>query len=387
MRYAGKQNLLTRISFLFKNKKLLFGIIAIFIVLLSLFGKETVSENDDKKSNYKSNFSQQLIENNPKSRGNRILGMGISEGKIGFENAFALAQNAGVNVVELPVAWDEVESEARMYKPGWMPIADQYYSNAGIKLAISLNLVDTNNLRVPNDLKNKSFNSSEVVQRYKAFVDFAGTQLSNSEIFFVSIGNEVDSYLGNSDQRWNEYIEFFSSVVPHVREKFPGAAIGSKITYDGAMNLDNKVKRLNVNADVVLVTYYPFKKGGFIVKDPASVHDDFKRIVDLYPSKKIYFSEIGYPSGSLNESNEIKQADFINETFAAWDTYAEDIPFLNFQWLHDAPPETVKAWQNYYGLKDKRFASFLGSIGLRTYSGEDKQSYMVFVEEVKKRNW
>ena len=357
------------------------------VLLLSGKDKNNVVSNNTEISKYNSKPSQQLAKNVPKPRGNRLLGMGISEGGVGFEKAFALAQGVGVKVIELPTSWDDNELEARQYVEGWLPIADQFYSKAGTKLAISLNPIDTNNLRLPKDLKNKSFNDPEVIERYKSFVDFAAKKLPNSDVFFVAIGNEIDAYLGGSDKRWQEYTEFFIAVAPYVREKFPKAVIGSKITYDGVINLDNKVRRLNSYADVVLTTYYPFKQGEFIIRDPETVHEDFKRIVDLYPDKKIYFTEIGYPSGSLNGSSETKQADFIRETFAAWDTYADKIPFLNFQWLHDSSPEDVATWEKYYGLKDKGFASFLGTLGLRTYDGKDKEAFVTLGEEVKKRGW
>jgi len=376
-------------SFLSSNKKWFILILAIIAVILLLSGKDknNVVSNNTEISKYNSEPSQQLAKNVPKPRSNRLLGMGISEGEVGFDKAFSLAQGVGVKVIELPAFWDESEPEARQYVEGWLPIADQFYSKAGIKLAISLNPIDTNNLRLPKDLKDKSLNDPEVIERYKAFVNFAANQLRDSDIFFVAIGNEIDAYLGSSDKRWQEYTEFFIAVAPYVREKFLNAVIGSKITYDGVINLNDKVRRLNNYADVVLTTYYPFKQGGFIVRDPATVHEDFKRIVDLYPDKKIYFAEIGYPSGSLNGSSETKQADFIRETFVAWDTYTDKIPFLNFQWLHDASPETVANWQKYYGLKDKSFASFLGTLGLRTYDGKEKEAFVTLGEEVKKRGW
>ena len=376
-------------SFLYKNKKWFIVVFAIIVLVSLLFGenKNNTATNNTEMPKYKSEQSQQLAKNTPKSRGNRLLGLDITEGKIGFEKAFALAQGVSVGVVELPISWDDNEPGARQYIGGWLPIANQFYPKAGIKLAISINPIDSNNLRLPTDLKNKSFNDPEIIERYKEFVDFAAKQLPDSYVLSVSIGNEVDLYLGSSEKSWQEYTEFFAAVAPHVREKFPHAVVGSKITYDGVVNLNDKVQRFNKYADVVQTTYYPFKQGGFIVRDPATVHEDFKHIVNLYPNKKVYFAEIGYPSGALNGSDETKQADFIRETFAAWDTYADKIPFLNFQWLHDTSPETVATWQEYYGLKDTGFASFLGTLGLRTYDGKDKQAFVALGEEIRRRGW
>ena len=43
--------------------------------------------------------------------------------------------------------------------------------------------------------------------------------------------------------------------------------------------------------------------------------------------------------------------------------------------------------EKYYCLKDKGFASFLGTLGLRTYDGKDKEAFVTLGEEVKKRDW
>lgn len=373
-----------------KNKKwfiIAFVVLVILLLLSSGKDKNGAIPITSETSKNESAPTKELSKTNPQPRENRLIGMGISEGGIGFEKAFVLAQSVGVKVIELPTAWDDIESNPGQYASSWLPVANQYYPKAGIKIAISLNPIDTNNLRLPKDLKNKSFNDPEVVERYKSFVDFAANQLADSDIFFVAIGNEIDAYLGNSDKRWQEYTEFFSSVAPYVRTKFPKAVIGSKITYDAIVNLNEKVNPLISHSDVVLTTYYPFKSGKFIVRDPVTVHEDFQRIKELYSDKKIYFAEIGYPSGEINGSSEAKQAEFIHETFAAWDTYTTKIPFLNFQWMHDSSPEAVANWQKYYGLKDKGFASFLGTLGLRTYDGKDKQSFIQFRKEAKDRGW
>lgn len=373
-----------------KDKKRLFIGIVIAIIFLLL-----ISDKDDNKNmaviNTEKPSSEELhsrqISIDPQPRSGRLIGMAISEGSIGFEKAFNLAYNTGVRAVELPVVWDDSEPKPGEYVSGWLPTANLYYPKAGVRLALSLNPIDTNNLRLPKDLKGKVLNDPEVISRYKSFIDFVAGQLPDSDVFFVSIGNEIDVYLGSSDKLWQQYTEFFSLVAPHVREKFPNAVVGSKITYDGIIGLKDKVGNFNSYADVAMVTYYPFKKGSFVVRDPMTVYDDFEDIISLYPDKKIYFAEIGYPSGGPNESSEEKQAQFIRHTFAAWDSHRLDIPFLNFQWLHDASPETVAGWQKYYGFKDKKFASFLGSLGIRTFDGKDKQAFVQFGKEAKARGW
>ncbi|MFK8115274.1 MAG: hypothetical protein AB8B91_23945, partial [Rubripirellula sp.] len=40
----------------------------------------------------------------------RLLGFGVTEGSVGYEVAFGEAKKAGVQFIELPQQWDDIES-------------------------------------------------------------------------------------------------------------------------------------------------------------------------------------------------------------------------------------------------------------------------------------
>lgn len=50
-------------------------------------------------------------------------------------------------------------------------------------------------------------------------------------------------------------------------------------------------------------------------------------------------------------------------------------------------PEAVKGYERYYGVGNKAFASYLGTLGLRTYEGKNKDAFRALVEEEGKRGW
>ena len=105
------------------------------------------------------------------------------------------------------------------------------------------------------------------------------------------------------------------------------------------------------------------------------------KVVSLYPSKPIYFYQYGYPSASVCKSSEILQAQFIDETFHAWDSFAKNIRVIDFTWLHDYSPASVKYYSTFYGITDSAFLGYLGSLGLRNYAGNgsDKLAYQELV--------
>jgi hypothetical protein len=137
---------------------------------------------------------------------------------------------------------------------------------------------------------------------------------------------------------------------------------------------------------VILVTYYPLKDD-FTVRNPEIVNEDFRTITTQYPDRQIIFHETGYPSGAKCNSTEEKQADFIRNVFAAWDAHANQIDLIIFTWLTDVPPQSVREMEIYYGLSDPAFLEYLGTLGLRTYSGSgtDKAALTALRLEVQKR--
>ncbi len=124
-----------------------------------------------------------------------------------------------------------------------------------------------------------------------------------------------------------------------------------------------------------------------MVRDPSNVGADFDAVTALYRGKQLFFYQLGYPSSPVLGSSEEKQAQFIREVFKAWDAHASQIQMIDFTWLHDVPPESVKEFVEFYGLSDRNFQEFLATLGLRTYDGKDKKAFIVLQEEARARGW
>ncbi len=325
----------------------------------------------------------------PKS--NRMIGFSVSEGNVGYDRALSVAQEAGLEFVELPLSWDDIETGPGKYGNQYLEIAELFYPKAHIKVLLSINTIDTNNLRLPPYLKKKKFDDPQVIEQYKKLLDYVFSRIPSLELIGITIGNEVDKYLGKDPKKWQQYQHFVQDIVAYIKQKRPDLPVGVKATMDGytEANVD-ELKDLNQFTDAVFVTYYPLAGDLGVqlkVKEPAAVHQDFDKIISLYPNKKIFMTEIGYPSSEYLKSSNKKQAEFIREVFKAWDRYGEQIPFMNFVWLHDTSQADLDHYAKYYGSDDKGFMEFLGSLGLRTYEGEDKEAFKTLKVEAKLRQW
>ena len=122
-----------------------------------------------------------MADDSVERKGNRLLGIGINEGSIGFDKAFPVAKSVGMQFVELPQQWDEIEPKPGKFTNQWLDIANAYYPQVGIRLVISLNAIDTNSLRLPEDLKGKPF--EPFILRPQDIVYIPRTQISDVNLW------------------------------------------------------------------------------------------------------------------------------------------------------------------------------------------------------------
>ena len=165
----------------------------------------------------------------PAAKGDRLFGLGINEGSIGFGKAFAAARDAGLQFVELPSQWDDIEPKPGEFTNQWLDIANAYYPAVGIRLVISLNPIDTNKLRMPADLSGKPFDDPAVIERYNKAADYVLSRVSKANLVAFAIGNEIDGYLGGDPKKWQQYARFFEATSEHVGRTRPGSTVGAKV--------------------------------------------------------------------------------------------------------------------------------------------------------------
>jgi len=65
-------------------------------------------------------INQMAFGSQPQPQSNRLIGHGISEGAVGFGKAFALARDAGLEFIELSLAWDDHRSQIRHMNFMWL---------------------------------------------------------------------------------------------------------------------------------------------------------------------------------------------------------------------------------------------------------------------------
>ncbi|NOY67523.1 MAG: hypothetical protein GXP13_08990 [Gammaproteobacteria bacterium] len=323
-------------------------------------------------------------------KGDRILSIDTTvAGDANYDNAITLAQSVGMQVTSLVLNWSDIETAPGVYDNTLLAIANNYYPAKGIAISLGLRTINTTRKEVPADLQNTAFDDPVMISRFKQFLDFVFAQIPGVTIDSLSIGNEIDVYLGANTTAWQEYRTFYTSVSTYARSIRSNLKIGAKVTFTTInSSINSEVSLLNNASDIIMTTYYPLNPG-FTVKSTNVIINDFDKIVSLYPNKPIYFMELGFPSGALCNSSESLQVDFIRATFDAWDSYNKNIKMISFTWLNDLPAQVVQDLTQYYGINNPVFAEYLATLGLRTNpgAGADKLAFTALGEETAKRGW
>jgi hypothetical protein len=324
----------------------------------------------------------------PLPKKNRLLGIGLTTSEINdLGQSYTIALGAGLEAVEHPIQWDAFETSPGVFDSNGLSQINALYAHSSLQVHINLNPIDTLANRLPADLKNKTFNDPMVIARYKAAADYILSNLPNTTILSLGIGNEVDIYLTNHPSQWSDYIQFLQAVTSQLRSSHPGLKLGVKTTCNGLINSSvAQLQSLNAYCDYILVTYYP-ANADITVPDPSGVGSSLDRLVAIYPNKPVYVWELGFPSTTVCGSSEALQAKFIQETFTAWDRQADHIPLINFMYLHDLSQEQADLYVQYYQNPAPAFREYLRTLGLRTYAGTDKIAFGQLKQEASVRGW
>lgn len=380
-----------------KRKKIFFGTVFVtgILIFLGLF----FIDKEYKPASLTDEFSSEpyVILGKPALKGNRVLALDINMAEDNnYDKAFALAQSAGTEAVSFTIHWNGLEKtkEELQDSQNLLTIANIYYPSRKTKVNFIIVPFDTVGRQVPEDLKDVPFDDPWMIERFKTFLDFVFSKMPDVEFTFVLIGNEID--IGLSFKDWEEknaYEKFFQEAKQHLKLKRPGLKIGTAATLYGLIGPRKEdLKSINSNADIIAVSYYPLNElniFGTSVKDPSVVRQEIGSLLEVYPDKPVYFSEIGYPSSSLLDSSGSKQREFIREVFKTWDAHKDKIHLMTFAWLTDLPISAVDDFSSYYGVGNNEFKEYLRTLGLRTYagSGQDKQAFRALKAEAKARGW
>jgi hypothetical protein len=307
--------------------------------------------------------------------------------------AFEMVYNAGARGLMTTYTWSALEPTQATYdsaKFDDLAAAVNKAQARGLTQFVGIQIINTTKREMPADLAGQPFDSTAVRARFRALLDRVVTP-HRGKIRYLSIGNEVDSYLRAQPAQWASYKRFYDDAAAYARSLDPNIQVGVTGTFDGAASLSTAdLQSLNASSDVIVLTYYPLQtdgKGTITARDPSVVARDFDTMLQFAGTRRLVLQEVGYPAALLNNSSEAKQAAFVTNVFAAWKNANDRIPFLNYFLLHDFTQAMCDDFGAYYGLPDvASFEAFLCSLGLRKVDGTPRQAWSTLTNEARGAN-
>ncbi len=370
------------------KRYIIFGLIFLIILFPAGCKKEEVVLSKDRSQ--ATSIIQQPDPASILSVGNRLLGINVSESEKGFEPSFAVARQAGIQMVELNLPWNLFETTQGCYDDPWAIFKSiPFYGYHHVQILFSLAVINTVERTSPDYLKHLSYDDPQYIAAFTNLMDWIMASIpSNVTIAALAIGNEVDLFL--TGREWEAYTRFYRAATEYLHAKYPTLKIGVKVTVTNTILKDQwltEIQALNQTSDMIMLNYYP-QDDQFRVLAPELVYDHFDRITNTFAQKAIWLTEAGYQSGSRAcDSSEAQQACFYHELFNAWDQHADQIETVIINWLHDQPDKKIKEWQDYYGSSSPGFVEYLSTLGLRNHNHTDKLAWRQILVDTQARGW
>jgi hypothetical protein len=302
-----------------------------------------------------------------------------------FLDAWLLADGAGARGAFVSKTWRDLEPTAGTFSLDSLASDVDFAGNQrGHAILVGVQVLNTTAKATPSDLAMTSFDAPEMKSRFHALVDALLPKL-NSHVKWLSIGNEVDVYLGAHPGEWATYESFLRDAFAYVRAKAPQLSLAVTFTFEGARGTNNAaVAQLNAASDALVLTYYPLG-AMFAVKDPALATADVPQMVTLAAGKPLVLQEVGYPSSTMLGSSEDAQSQLVANVLTAWQRQGgAKVPFVNFFLEHDLTSMLCDQYAQYYGLGgDANFKAYLCSLGLRQSNGTAKKAWGTLVTQAR----
>src|SRR3954462_8953978 len=132
--------------------------------------------------------------------------------------AVQLAQEAGAGGLYQAWSWQALEPSPGSYDLDNFASTLSYLGQTrGLSMLLTIHVINTSVKEVPADLSAEPFDSPLMKQRFRALLDALLPHLDR-HVLYLSIGNEVDAYLSQS-QEWVAYRSFYEDAVAYVHAR------------------------------------------------------------------------------------------------------------------------------------------------------------------------
>ncbi len=295
------------------------------------------------------------------------------------------AASHGASITRIQLDWTELETAPGQYDPAPLSEALGVARLRNQLVYMTLSTLDSDGLTLPEDLLGDdgmlrdglSLSSPEVLRRFEDFLDWMVPQLG-SDIWALSMGNEVDSPIADGIVPADDALAFFQAGARRIKAMDPELATTVTLTIGAPSTDPNFTAQLNDGLDLATINHYCLDTS-LQITGQEQWELDVQTMKHMARGKPIMIQELGCPvgfagdpaafaskTGTMNGSQELQSAYF---TF--FDRlYAEDPQFRAatvFQ-LFDWSPQLAQMFGDFVrsegaSLAGDRLEEWLATVG------------------------
>ena len=328
----------------------------------------------------------------PPAAFNAHLAMSMHNGGVdatdgNYAEDYDLAQSIGVNAAQVLIPWSVFEPTAGIYNTALFTNAGwglDVLSARGLKILLTFSILDISNKTVPADLAALPLNDALMKSRYRNAIAQILPYL-NSDVIYISVGNEVDSRLIANPGEWATYTELVNDAIMYIHTLLPDVKVGVTTTFENSVVESANIATLNANTDIHIMTYYLTDSSFTVRGPPNTVLTDMDTMLSQAAGKPLVLQEIGYPASLVNGGTESDQAEFVEHVFTKWlSVGAIQIPYIAFFKQKDWNPafcETITGQ-----VSPQAFYEFMCSLGFTNNDRSIKPAWSTLDNQIRLSN-
>jgi hypothetical protein len=302
-----------------------------------------------------------------------------------YESEYLAIRGLGATGIQTAAPWASLNPTGTTYDLA--PLANPFFGLTKLvdmgyeTIFLNVPIIAINARSMPADIDDLPFDDPQVIQRFYALLD-AIEGLLPAEVQYISFGNEVDTYFSTHPGELNSYQNLLDNGRSYLKSLRPSMKVGVTMTFAGyTSTFATQAQSLNMNMDIVVLTYYPLEGNGFFPRGPATVAEDVTKMVATSQGKPLIMQEWGYPSSSALGSSEDLQAAFMIQSLQEIEKQGTSkFPFVSFFKYRDWSPAFAASLTNQ--TLGQPFYEFMSSLGLKRNDGTVKAAYTILTSAI-----
>ncbi len=242
------------------------------------------------------------------------------------------ARTSGASIGRVQIDWAELETAPGEYDE--QALADAFADPGleGMNLVVLLSTLDSEGLTIPDYLVEDgllrdglTLSSPEVVNAFTAFLDWLGPQLTQRDVWLLSVLNEPIGAVENGVVAEEDTVAFYSAALDQWNSAVPDIGISGTFTVSGPSGIPDFFEAVRSRSDIISFNYYCLTEDIQVTGPDAWATRLAKMKADA-GDREIFIQELGCPVGYSPQAqptstggsleNQVQFFEFFGEAFA-----------------------------------------------------------------------